>query len=78
MNSPHNGLLAQVRVAAPAVAVRPGLRWRLMAAFDWLLGGIERARSRRELAALDDRLLHDIGLARLDADREASKPFWQP
>jgi uncharacterized protein YjiS (DUF1127 family) len=36
-----------------------------------------RARSRRELAALCDKCLRDIGATRYDADREARKPFWQ-
>jgi uncharacterized protein YjiS (DUF1127 family) len=35
-----------------------------------------RARSRRELAALSDRCLRDIGATRYDAYREARKPFW--
>jgi uncharacterized protein YjiS (DUF1127 family) len=35
-----------------------------------------RSESRRALADLDDRLLRDIGLDRVDARREASKPFW--
>jgi uncharacterized protein YjiS (DUF1127 family) len=38
----------------------------------------KRAASRRELANLDDRLLHDIGLTRTDAERELMKPFWRP
>lgn len=38
----------------------------------------QRARTRRELAALDERLLQDIGLRRGDALHEASKPFWRP
>jgi uncharacterized protein YjiS (DUF1127 family) len=37
-----------------------------------------RALSRRELMALDDRELRDIGLTRIDAEIEASKPFWAP
>ena len=37
-----------------------------------------RARQRRALARLDDRLLDDIGLTREDARRETSKWFWQP
>ena len=37
----------------------------------------ERARSRRELEQLDDRLLKDIGLNRIDALRESDKPFWK-
>ncbi len=37
-----------------------------------------RARSRRELRMLNDRELSDIRLSRLDAGREAEKPFWSP
>lgn len=36
-----------------------------------------RARGRRELAALCDRCLRDIGATRYDADLEARKPFWR-
>jgi uncharacterized protein YjiS (DUF1127 family) len=36
-----------------------------------------RARSRAELAALDDRTLRDIGLTRVDLWREIDKPFWR-
>lgn len=32
---------------------------------------------RRELQALSDHLLHDIGRSRTDAEAEASKPFWR-
>lgn len=35
-----------------------------------------RRRSRRELLALDDHMLKDIGISRADAVREGSKPFW--
>lgn len=37
----------------------------------------DRARQRRCLARLDDRLLRDIGLTRRDAEHEAAKPFWR-
>ncbi|MBM3646250.1 MAG: DUF1127 domain-containing protein [Alphaproteobacteria bacterium] len=37
---------------------------------------VELARSRRQLAELDDRLLRDIGLDRATARREADKGFW--
>jgi uncharacterized protein YjiS (DUF1127 family) len=37
----------------------------------------ERSRQRRRLARLDDRLLCDIGLDRVTAMEEASKPFWR-
>ena len=35
-----------------------------------------RARDRQELARLSDRMLRDIGITRLDAERELRKPFW--
>jgi uncharacterized protein YjiS (DUF1127 family) len=38
---------------------------------------IERSRQRRELAALRDYELRDIGLTRADAEREYGKPFWR-
>lgn len=37
----------------------------------------QRAVSRRELAHLDDRMLHDIGVSTADVEREVSKPFWR-
>lgn len=37
----------------------------------------ERARQRRMLATLDDRMLKDIGLTRLSARTETVKRFWQ-
>lgn len=37
----------------------------------------QRAASRRELAQLDDRMLHDIGITSADVDSEVSKPFWK-
>ena len=53
-------------VAAPIDRVAATLRqWR------------RRARARRELADLDDYLLHDIGLSRSQAQFESGKPFWQ-
>lgn len=36
-----------------------------------------RARSRKELAALPDHLLRDIGIDRTTAKEEAKKPFWR-
>jgi uncharacterized protein YjiS (DUF1127 family) len=45
-------------------AVRTVERWRALAA------------ERRQLAMLDDRLLKDIGITRVDARREARRPFW--
>jgi len=36
-----------------------------------------RNRERAELAALDDRMLKDIGLTRADAEFLSNKPFWR-
>ncbi len=47
----------------------------------WFLGlpgtWRDRARQRRALLALDDRLLSDIGVSRAEADVEGEKPFWR-
>ncbi len=36
-----------------------------------------RISARRQLRRLDERMLVDIGLNRVDIEREAGKPFWQ-
>ena len=36
-----------------------------------------RARDRAELAALDDRMLADIGISRAEAEFLSGKPFWR-
>ena len=38
---------------------------------------IERTRQRRALASLDDAMLRDIGITRVDVARECEKPFWR-
>lgn len=50
---------------------------------DWLTNAFGRifrwrnlARQRRELARLSDEMLKDIGVSRVDALREAKRPFW--
>jgi uncharacterized protein YjiS (DUF1127 family) len=47
--------------------------WRACGVARWQFA---RQRTRRVLAQLDDRLLHDIGITREEARREAEKPFW--
>ncbi|MCW2238025.1 DUF1127 domain-containing protein [Azospirillum canadense] len=37
----------------------------------------QRILTRRELARLDDRMLHDIGINQLEVDYEVNKPFWK-
>jgi uncharacterized protein YjiS (DUF1127 family) len=48
------------------------------ACIDAFVAWEERVRSRRRLAALDDRALRDIGLNRADVWVETRKPFWKP
>lgn len=50
-------------VAAPVVA--RFLQWR------------RRTKERAELAALDDRMLADIGISRAEAEFLSNKPFWR-
>ena len=57
---------------------RSSIRTAVVAVVDGLLGWHERARQRRQLASLDDRQLHDIGISRSDAIREYYKPSWRP
>jgi uncharacterized protein YjiS (DUF1127 family) len=44
--------------------------------FDQLFTWLERARQRRHLGELDDRLLRDIGLSRVEVEQEISRRFW--
>ncbi len=36
-----------------------------------------RQRQRTSLLQLDDRMLRDMGISRLEAERESRKPFWR-
>jgi len=47
-------------------------------AIGWLRESWQRRRTRVDLAQLDDRMLKDIGITRVEAAREASKAFWLP
>ncbi|MBL8699350.1 MAG: DUF1127 domain-containing protein [Alphaproteobacteria bacterium] len=61
-----------VPVCAPATA--PGLFHGVLAT---VLLWLTLARSRRDLASLDDRALQDIGIDRATAYEESQKPFWR-
>ena len=56
-----------------AVALLAGV---VAVGFDRVLTRAELAKSRRQLAQLDERLLRDIGLDRATARFEATKGFW--
>ena len=49
----------------------------LARSWSWLRQCRERRRQRRALAQLDERLLRDIGLSRMQAAAERAKPFWK-
>lgn len=53
------------------------LRTRVGGSLDWLRQGYAVHRQRRALLSLDDAMLKDIGISRVDALREGRKPFWR-
>jgi uncharacterized protein YjiS (DUF1127 family) len=55
---------------------RSGRRW-LVGLCDLVLTWHERARQRRQLMAMDDHQLRDIGISRADALGEGLQPFWR-
>ncbi len=80
MKTPSNTAIPGVSVSSRAA----GANWRSAEGHGWsgeILGTLrlwfDRARQRRQLSELDDRLLTDIGMNRFDAGKESSKPFWQ-
>lgn len=73
-----------VAIHGHATRGRPGQRHAVLALGDaWdhavasVRGWRRRTRERGELAALDDRMLKDIGLTRADAEFLSNKPFWR-
>jgi len=49
----------------------------LVSTYKGLIIWQRRLRDRNQLAAMEDRLLKDIGLSREIRDREVAKPFWR-
>ena len=43
----------------------------------WCLACHARAEQRRDLAQLDERLLKDVGITRVQAAEEGAKPWWR-
>ena len=60
-------------VATPRPAAVPAPRRGWLA---WLADRLDVIESRRHLAAMDDRMLKDIGITRYDAQIEANRGFW--
>jgi uncharacterized protein YjiS (DUF1127 family) len=75
---PHISEAAPLREFLSAV-LAPSERWssRARRVADLVVVWHERARQRRDLQRLNDRMLRDIGLTRADVMAESSKPFWR-
>jgi uncharacterized protein YjiS (DUF1127 family) len=74
------GQVSRVPADPPALG-ELWLAWlasRLLRLPDRLLVWLERSRQRRDLGAMEDRMLRDIGLSRSAAFAETRKWFWQP
>jgi uncharacterized protein YjiS (DUF1127 family) len=76
-----NGTICQTASSIPAVALpsRPQttITTALIYAVESLLLWHERAKSRRMLLGMDDRMLNDIGIDRAAAHIEGERPFWR-
>lgn len=70
---------ARIRIVAwpPRRSARDRLMHGINDSMRMLRGWRERMRQRRALARLDERLLRDVGITRVDAMAEANKPFWR-
>ena len=76
LSAPAREFLARERPARPSgLPVRAGLGRRLRSLLDAFEQRRERARVRRVLAGLDDRLLRDIGLSRAAVGPALPAPF---
>ena len=68
---------AHVPSAAAPARLRPAFLHVAWCVARFLIRGSERQRQLRALAALDDRLLRDIGLSRKEVERAASRSLWR-
>ena len=73
-----------VRISLPSPPTLATADWAFLRWFDRLLTApafclclYRRRRGRRQLLDLEDRLLHDIGLTREQAEKIANRPFWR-
>ncbi|RRU96736.1 DUF1127 domain-containing protein [Stutzerimonas xanthomarina] len=69
----HKVALQSCHLPKALRAPAPGL---LLQAWHKLRRWNELARQRRQLAALGDEMLKDIGRSRADIEWEANRPFW--
>ena len=66
-------VLTQRGFSVASGAVRPSVAQTVYA---FVATGVRRLHQRMDLAALDDRMLNDIGMSKAEQLRESSKPFW--
>lgn len=71
------GRIADTRAVAAVVVGLGGAFAMIGTAVDRLLTAHERWRQRQALLALDDHLLKDIGVTRVDVEREIGKSLWE-
>lgn len=67
-------MLMNSAATVTTASIPPQSRQFLAMAGIWL----QRWRTRRDLAQLDERLLRDIGLTPSEAIPESAMPFWKP
>jgi len=71
---------AHCTTISPCAAPSHSRALRTRSLFSRLFGLLDQsaalARQRRDLAALDDKMLRDIGVTRSQAMQEATRPFW--
>lgn len=63
--------------ASERVELRPSFRKLLREGGHRLKRWCQRYRTRRQLLALEEHILKDIGVSRAAALQEGNKPFWQ-
>jgi uncharacterized protein YjiS (DUF1127 family) len=71
-----SGFAPSVIASVDAPIAVSALRRRLARARAWFAACRETARQRRTLALLDDDRLRDIGLSRVDVEREVGRNPW--
>jgi uncharacterized protein YjiS (DUF1127 family) len=61
---------------ALGISANHGVLGWFLCAIDLVSKWRERVQGRRQLAAMPDHLLKDIGVTSIEAEREYNKPFW--
>lgn len=77
MKSHAHGMLDLVPRSGLAHIVASDLAPVLDRLIETPISWLERMRERRQLAALSDTMLKDIGVSRADVEHVVEKPFWK-